>query len=368
MRGLWRRGARYYGQLRVDLGNGFTSPRRIALEAGTLEEARAALAAEKAKEKANRKNGEVRGAGPRPQFEECADNYLASQTFARKKLSTQRSERQAITRWKQHAGGIRIDKIGMPIIHAYCQKRLARLSRKAPNRGLSERTVNLDVIALRQVLRFAIDGGLIQELPKIRALKQRPPERRPLLTKEQFSQLLAAATDEVTKNSTLFRYYLRFLALTGAGEKEALAVRRTQDIDFARGVVRIGADGVSKNSKTREIDFSPELEALLSGICAALPPDTSWLFPSPQRGDKDIHAQTLRESLKAVRKTAGLEWVGFHDLRHFFASQCVMAGIDFMTIADWLGHSDGGILIGKVYGHLADSHKRAAAQKLRFFK
>jgi hypothetical protein len=44
-----------------------------------------------------------------------------------------------------------------------------------------------------------------------------------------------------------------------------------------------------------------------------------------------------------------------------------MAGIDFMTIADWLDHSDGGILVGKVYGHLADAHKKAAARKLRFF-
>jgi integrase len=367
VRGLWRRGERYYGQLRVDLGNGYTSPRRVALRANTLEEARAALAAEKAKEKANRKNGDVRSAGPRPKFEECADNYLASQTFARKKLSTQRSERQAIARWKQHAGGIRIDRISVPVIHTYRQKRLAQLSRKAPNRGLSERTVNLDVVALRQVMRFAIDGGLIQELPKVRALKQRPPERRPLLTKEQFSQLLASATEETTKNSELFRYYLRFLALTGAREKEALAVRRREDVDFDQAIVTVGAGGASKNSKTRAIDFSPELEALLKEMIAWLPPETSWLFPSPQRGDKDIHAQTLRESLKAVRKKAGLAWVGFHDLRHFFASQCVMAGIDFMTIAVWLGHSDGGILVGKVYGHLVDTHKKAAARKLRFF-
>ena len=44
-----------------------------------------------------------------------------------------------------------------------------------------------------------------------------------------------------------------------------------------------------------------------------------------------------------------------------------MAGLDFMTIAARLGHSDGGILVGKVYGHLADSHKKAAAQKMVFF-
>jgi hypothetical protein len=44
-----------------------------------------------------------------------------------------------------------------------------------------------------------------------------------------------------------------------------------------------------------------------------------------------------------------------------------MAGLDFMTIASWLGHRDGGVLVGKVYGHLADTHKQAAAQRLAFF-
>ena len=63
-----------------------------------------------------------------------------------------------------------------------------------------------------------------------------------------------------------------------------------------------------------------------------------------------------------------MPWVGFHDLRHFFASQCVMAGIDFMTIASWLGHQDGGILVGKVYGHLADEHKRRMADNLSILK
>jgi integrase len=362
VRGLWRRGDCFYAQLRVDLGNGRTAPRRLSLEANTLEEAKAALR----KKQTEKHEHKLCAPGYRPKFEECADNYLASQALAQKKLSTQRSERQAIARWKKHIGGIRIDKISAPMIHSYREKRLALTSQKAPNKCISARTVNLDVIALRHVLRFAMDGGLIDDLPKVRALKMRPPERRLLVTKNQFNQLLAAATEETTKNSTLFRYYLRFLALTGARKKEALAVRRC-DVDFVHAMVTIGADGVSKNSKTRDIDFSPELEALLKEIIAALPPDTSWLFPSPQRGAKDIHAQTLKESLKAVRKKAGLETIGFHDLRHFFASQCVMAGIDFMTIAAWLGHSDGGILVGKVYGHLADTHKQAAAQKLRFF-
>jgi len=178
--------------------------------------------------------------------------------------------------------------------------------------------------------------------------------------------LLAATAPQTTKNATLFALYLRFLALTGSREKEALCVRWA-DVDFERETVTIGSGGASKNHKARDVDFSPELKALLLEMSAARPPDTTWLFPSPQRGAKDIHAMHLRESLKQVRKAASLPWLGFHDLRHFFASKCVMAGLDFMTVAAWLGHSDGGILVGKVYGHLSDTHKKAAAQKLAFF-
>jgi integrase len=29
----------------------------------------------------------------------------------------------------------------------------------------------------------------------------------------------------------------------------------------------------------------------------------------------------------------------FHDTRHHFISECVMSGVDFMTIAKWVGHS-----------------------------
>jgi len=33
-------------------------------------------------------------------------------------------------------------------------------------------------------------------------------------------------------------------------------------------------------------------------------------------------------------------------------------GIDFETIADWLGHQNGGMLLCKVYSHLLDGHNR----------
>jgi len=57
--------------------------------------------------------------------------------------------------------------------------------------------------------------------------------------------------------------------------------------------------------------------------------------------------------------------VGFHDLRRYFASQCVMQNIDSMTVAQWLGHQDGGKLVSEVYADVYEEHKRKAAARLK---
>jgi hypothetical protein len=37
-----------------------------------------------------------------------------------------------------------------------------------------------------------------------------------------------------------------------------------------------------------------------------------------------------------------------------------------MTIAASMGHNDGGVPIGKVYGHLAEEHRKAMAGRMNF--
>jgi len=141
---------------------------------------------------------------------------------------------------------------------------------------------------------------------------------------------------------------------------------RWEDVDFLRGQITIGADGLAKNHEARTVDFYPKLEAHLREMLAHRQPDSTFLYPSPQRGDKDAHAKTFMETLKIARKASNLPHAGFHDCRHFFISFCVMSGIDFMTIARWVGHKDGGILIGKVYGHLSNEHAKQQAQRICF--
>ena len=343
--------------MRVDTGNGKTQPKRVPLEAETLDQARAEL---EAKRTENRR-GQLHAPGRRPTFEALVTAYLESAEFAGKSRRTQNRERGSLGRWVAEIGGVRCDWIKPGHLTAYRDRRRAQ--------GVKPQTINLDVIALSNALRYAVDRGWLTaaaDIPRVKRLKPQPGAKRPLLAPEDIGRLLAACRAGVTQNAVLLRYFLSFLALCGARENEALAVRWA-DVDFESRLVTTGADGKAK-TRHRSVNFSGELEALLTEMHASRQPDSEFLFPSPQRGEQDTPARSLRESFDRVRRAAGMSRVGFHDFRHFFASTCVMGGIDFMTIAYWLGHNDGGVLVGKVYGHLADDHKSRMAAGLRLLK
>jgi integrase len=239
----------------------------------------------------------------------------------------------------------------------------------------------LEVTIFRNVLKRAVDQKLLTQLPteNLRPLKSKPHKRQ-LVMREQIDQMLAICQQPLfcssrvaqpgergqkLANAQEFSDYLRLLCFSGARKTEATRLKWS-DVDENNHQLTIGSDGEVKNRKWRVIDFNPELEKLLTEMKARRDPDSDWLFPSPRRGEEDRPVKEFRESLALVRQAAGLPKFGFHDCRHFFISMCVMSGIDYMTIARWVGHQDGGILIGKVYGHLSNEHAKRQATKVNF--
>jgi integrase len=252
------------------------------------------------------------------------------------------------------------------------------------------------------VLKHAKIDGFIKNLPVEGIPWQRCEKKaRQLYTREDI-ELFCRAALGASKNGVEFADYIRLLALCGAREQETIKTRWA-DVHFEHKLLTIGADGDTKNREARRVDFNPELETHLKAMQARRAPDTQWLFPSPQRGGQDTHAKTFRESLLLTRAASGyvckdchhiqfvkavpnacpqcqgtrldykekalpehLQNFGFHDARHHLISYAVMSGIDFMTIAKWVGHKDGGILIGKVYGHLSNEHRKLQAARMNF--
>jgi integrase len=285
-----------------------------------------------------------------------------------KKPGTIQKEKAILARWTDYLGQLRLDQIKRVHVNRFIERRLKD--------EVSPRTINLDIIAFRVVLKRALEDGLIQRLPTegLRPLKT-TTRKRPLFTADDLRKLCKAASETkqdkkdkpvpVTENAEQFTDYIKFLAYCGARRNEALAMR-WPDVDFKQGQLTIGAEGDTKNRTARVVDFNPKLKAHLLDMKKRRAPDSQWLFPSPQRGDKDIPAKTFRESLNLARVQAKMAQFNFHDCRHHFISMCVMSGVDFMTIAAWVGHRDGGVLIGKVYGHLANEHRKAMAERVNF--
>ena len=358
VRGLWKRNARYYAQIAIeDPDTGKKKVRRVPLE-GAATDAQAITQFQELK--AQRRKGTLPVLRLTPKFSDYADEYLAFYKAAKdaKRESTMETEGYAIDRWKEHLGHVRLDKITRALINSFIAKRQGE--------GRTGRTVNLEVTVFRNVMNRAIDDKWINTLPtdNLRPLKW-TPVKRSLLSTEAIDQLCGIAVNGDYDNGQELADYIRLMATCGTRRDETLRLKWA-DVDWHRKQLTVGADGMTKNGKARAVDFNPKLELHLVDMRSRRQPDSVWLFPSPRRGEEDRPAKTFVESMRQVRIEAGLPKFGFHDCRHHFISMAVMSGIDYMTIARWVGHQDGGILIGRVYGHLSNEHAQHQARKVSF--
>ena len=201
------------------------------------------------------------------------------------------------------------------------------------------------------------------------------PERE-LFTKAEIDLLCKAAVSSkpdgtpVAKNGRQFSDYLLLLACSGMRRREALALK-WEDVDFEKRFLTVGRHRATKNKEIRRVKFNSDLESHLRSMWGRKAPDSVWIFPSPKRGDTDRPVIDFRATLdlakaEAVKECPKLASFKFHDTRHHFVSMAVMSGADFMSVAKWVGHRDGGILIGSTYGHLSDQHQEEQADKVRF--
>ena len=110
---------------------------------------------------------------------------------------------------------------------------------------------------------------------------------------------------------------------------------------------------ITKNGKPRHVPFVTGIEETLKRLKAI------------SRDEYILPADVARRSLKTACKLAGLPPLAHHDFRHMFATRCIESGVDVPTVARWLGHQDGGALLGRVYFHLADAHSREMAGRVR---
>jgi integrase len=152
---------------------------------------------------------------------------------------------------------------------------------------------------------------------------------------------------------------IEFLAYSGCRISEARAIL-WQDVDWQNGQIQVPC--AKRRRSSREDDFRllpiiPPMKSLLERILARR---------NPQPQDRINVLDGCRRSLTNACKRIGFPALTHHSLRHFFASVCIESGVDIQTVSRWLGHSDGGVLAQRIYGHLRREHSTAMAQKVTF--
>lgn len=345
VRGLWVRNKMVYAQIRM----GGKSAQKIPLGRITAPQALIKLNDLKAR----RAEGERISPSSVPKFKEYVPTYLES-IAGDKRESTVEKETACLRRWVEHMGEVRLHHITALHVDNFLQKRKAEVC---------GRTRDIDVLIVRNVLKRALRHGLVKSLATAhhKSLAQ-PSPKRPLWMASEIQAVCNAAIEHC-KNGRQMVDFLLLMAFCGARRDEALRLKKS-DIDWTDSKLIIGSDGLTKNHLVRRVDFNPQLEAHLRDMARREDPGSKWLFPSPKRGRADVRVLSFREVFETAKAKAGKPEMQFHDMRHFFASVSLMAGVDIQTVADWLGHQDKGITLSKTYSHLLDAHKKEMAAKV----
>lgn len=200
---------------------------------------------------------------------------------------------------------------------------------------------------LKSIFDCAIERGIILDNPA-HILKRRKIQSKPIVipSHEEFESLLKGirGLDGRAKEAINL---VQLLAYSGMRLGEAIRITWAE-VDFDGGRFTVtGGDVGTKNHEVRVVPLFPKLKEFLEVLHQE---------KDPEPRAKIISIESAKKSIIASCKAQKLPHFTHHCLRHYFVSNAIEKNIDFKTIAAWVGHKDGGLLVAKTYGHLRDSH------------
>ena len=145
---------------------------------------------------------------------------------------------------------------------------------------------------------------------------------------------------------------------TGARYSE-LARLSVADVNTDTGMIYISPD--AKSGRGRHIPLSVDgLDFFKSHIAGSSGNEAVFTREDGTPWGKNHYSRLLKQSC-AIAKIE--PEIGFHELRHTYASLLAQAGADLLTISKLLGHSDTRIT-SRHYAHLCDKTLKNAVQTL----
>ncbi len=192
-----------------------------------------------------------------------------------------------------------------------------------------------------------VGSETLKRIRKVKPLKDEGKRLR-YLSKEECQALINACDPHVKP--------IVITALnTGMRRGEILGLKWEQ-VDLKHGFILLDK---TKNGDRREIPINNTLEAIFLDKNLIRPIDIPYVFYDAITGKP---YQNVKRSFYTACKRVGIKDFHFHDLRHTFASQLVMAGVDITTVSRLLGHKSLSMTLR--YSHLAPSHMVKAVDVL----
>lgn len=241
-------------------------------------------------------------------------------------------------------GQKRLDEISSLDIEEFKAKQLKRLKPK---------TINGQVGTLAKCLRTAIEWSELDKMPIIRPLRC-DPEEFDYLSEEEANRLLMTAS-EPYKTAILLALH------TGMRIGELMALNWGK-VDFVKKQVivkdnfSVGVLGSTKGNKIRYIPMTQDLYDHL----IVMSPKEGFVLKGPD--GLRFRPECSRTSIHAICDQANLRQIGWHKLRHTFASRLAERGVSMLALMKLMGHSD--IRTTMRYAHLGQHTLRDAIKTL----
>lgn len=284
-------------------------------------------------------------------FSELADRYLEF-IQGQKAIATKRG---FIRKMKQEFAGVQLKALTLAAVEAWqarlmTEQRPPRKGKEEPRPPLSVASVNRHLACLKHMLTKAQDWDLIsnETLERLRRVKLAKEEnqRQRFLSIEEYQRLIAAAEPHLQP-------ILIFALNTGCRKSEIMELTWDR-VDLEHGFIHLDK---TKSGSPRDIPINKTLRDCLQAQIRRI--DTLLVFYNPKTGSR--WHDLKRPFANACQKAKIIDF-RFHDLRHTFASQLVMAGVDLTTVSRLLGHAS--LTMTLRYAHLAPDHLKGAVEVL----
>jgi integrase len=276
----------------------------------------------------------VRNEGRIP-FSEFAATYIERCISV---LKSAKTERDRVQFWVHEFGNRPLGQITLAELQDF-QARKRQVNKPA--------TVNRILCRLRHLLNKAVEWELISESPmrRLKFLKEQNSRLR-YLSLEECDRLIAACIAPHLKAIVTVALH------TGmrSGEIRNLNWR---DLDFDSGFLIIRD---SNNGESRHVPMDSTVVDLFRNYPRT--PGSDLVFTNAVGG----RIGWLQHGFRKALGRAGITDLHFHDLRHTFASQWMMAGGELYSLRDILGHKT--IAMTQRYAHLSPAYKRAMVDRM----